>query len=97
MAQFDLYRLSDETLIVDLQTDLLPFYESRLVAPLRKRGDVAELSGLNPIVQFGEDVFIVRVQQMAAIAGASLHRPIGNFSHLRDEITRALDLLFHGF
>jgi hypothetical protein len=39
---------------------------------------------------------IVRQQQADAITSRLLRQPIGNAAHLRDEVTRGLDLLFHG-
>ena len=96
MPQFDLYRLSDDMLVKDVQTDLLPLDRSRIVAPLGRRGSVPELTGLNPVLRIGEQAYIVRLQQVAAIDGSLLRQPIGNAAHLRDAVTRGLDLLLHG-
>jgi toxin CcdB len=38
MPQFDLYRLRNGQLVVDLQTDLIGIEASRIVAPLRDAG-----------------------------------------------------------
>lgn len=96
MAQYDLFRMDDSLLVMDLQSDLLPFQQTRIVAPLRVRGTVAELSKLNPLLEFGETLYIIRLQQLASVNGALLRAPVGNGAQMRDEITRALDLLFHG-
>jgi toxin CcdB len=45
MPQFDLYRLRNGQLVVDLQTDLIGIEASRIVAPLRDAGAVPLFSG----------------------------------------------------
>ena len=49
MAQFDLYRLADGTLVVDLQTDLIGLEATRIVAPLREEGVYTVFPGVTPV------------------------------------------------
>lgn len=52
MAQFDVYRLGDDQLVVDLQTDLIGIDASRIVAPLRGAERYVAFPGLTPEVEF---------------------------------------------
>lgn len=96
MAQFDLYRLSGEQLVVDLQTDLIGIEASRIVAPLREAGRYAAFPGLTPSVEVDGLAWIVRVQELAAVPGSELGAPIGSLASHRDALKRALDILIDG-
>lgn len=96
MAQFDLYRLSGGQLVVDLQTDLIGIEASRIVAPLREEGRYVAFPGLTPSVEFDRTMWIVRVQELAAVPGAELREPVGSLSVHRDALKRALDILIDG-
>ena len=46
----------------------------------------------------GDDMdYVVLTQELAAVPRSSLRRTIGSLAEWRDEITRALDVLFIGF
>jgi len=96
MAQFDLYRLRGGPLVVDLQTDLIGIDASRIVAPLREAGRYAAFPGLTPTVEVDGTMWIVRVQELAAVPGAELHDLIGSLAEHRDALKRALDILIDG-
>lgn len=96
MAQFDVYRLVDGQLVVDLQTDLIGIGASRIIAPLRDAGRYAAFPGLTPLVQVAGQTWIVRVHEMAAIPGAELNAPIETLASERDALRRALDMLIDG-
>lgn len=96
MAQFDVFRLVSGQLVVDLQTDLIGIEASRVVAPLRAAGRYAAFPGLTPqVTLLGED-WIVRVQELAAVARAELGAPIASLAAHRDALKRALDILIDG-
>lgn len=97
MAQFDVFRLKNGMLVVDLQTDLIGMDASRMVAPLREAGRYAAFPGLTPMVEIDGTVWIVRVQEMAALPGAELRDIVTNLSAQRDVLKRAVDILFDGF
>ena len=97
MAQFDLYRLPEGTLVVDLQTDLIGLEASRIVAPLVEAQSVASLPKVDVPVRWDDRDWIVRVQQMAAVRGALLKRPVGSAEPARDELMNAVDILIRGF
>ncbi|MCZ8334625.1 MAG: CcdB family protein [Rhodobacteraceae bacterium] len=97
MAQFDVFRLRSGTLVVDLQTDLIGMEASRMVAPLREAGRYAAFPGLTPMVEIEGTVWIVRVQEMAALPGVELRDFVTSLGAQRDALKRAVDILFDGF
>ncbi len=97
MAQFDVYRLDDGMLVVDLQTDLIGLDATRLVAPLRPEGRYTSFPGLTPLAEIGGDTWIVRLQEMAAVPGSALRERVASIAHLRDDLKRGLDILIDGF
>ncbi len=96
MAQFDLYRLKDGLLVVDLQTDLIGIEASRIVAPLRAAGRYAGFPGLTPMVEVDAQIWIVRVPELAAVPAAELRNRVGSLAEHHDALKRALDILIYG-
>lgn len=96
MAQFDVFRLKNGMLVVDLQTDLIGIDVSRIVAPLREAGRHAAFPGLTPPVEIDGGSWIVRVQELAAVPGAELRDHVTNLAVHRDALKRALDILIDG-
>lgn len=97
VAQFDLYRLYGGQLVVDLQTDLIGIDASRIVAPLRDAGRYTRFPGLTPVVTFEDHSWVVRTQELAAVAQSELGEPIGSLRAHQDALKRALDILIDGF
>lgn len=96
MAQADLYRLSRDVRVVDLQSDLLGITASPVVAPLREAGTHAALPGLTLEVELDGVSYIVRVQDRAALPAAELRTRVGSLAAARDLLKRALDILRDG-
>lgn len=92
MAQFDVYRLDDGVLVVDLQTDLIGLDATRLVAPLRPEGRYTSFPALTPLVEVEGETWIVRLQEMAAVPGSVLRERIASIA-----LKRGLDILIDGF
>lgn len=82
--------------MVDLQTDLIGIASSRIAAPLRDKGRYATFPGLTPTVEVDGQVWIVRVQELAAVPAAELRNHVGTLVHHRDALKRALDILIDG-
>ena len=97
MAQFDVFRLADGLLVVDLQTDLIGLDATRIAAPLRDEGAYASFAGLTPIVVLDGRRWIVRLPELAAVPAAELRTRIGSIAERRDELKRGLDILIDGF
>jgi toxin CcdB len=96
MAQFDVFRLKGGMLVVDLQTDLIGIDASRIVAPLREAGKYVAFPGLTPMVEIDGTVWIVRLQELAAIPGTELRDWLTSLAAQRDALKRALDILIDG-
>lgn len=97
MAQFDVHRLADGLLVVDLQTDLIGLDASRIVAPLRDAARYAAFPGLTPVIEIEGRSFVAQVQDLAAVPAAVLGPRIGEASRHGDDLLRAVDILTHGF
>lgn len=97
MAQFDVYRLADGILVVDLQTDLVGLDATRIVAPLREEGRYANFPGLTPVVELEGRRWIVRLPQLSAVQAGELGTRIGSIAEARDALKRGLDILIDGF
>ncbi|MAU53301.1 MAG: plasmid maintenance protein CcdB [Roseovarius sp.] len=96
MAQFDVFRLGNGQLVVDLQTDLIGIDASRVVAPLRDADRYVAFPGLTPMVDLAGTAWIVRVQELAAVPGAELRDRVGSLAGHRDALKCALDILIDG-
>ncbi len=96
MAQYDVYRLPDGQLVVDLQTDLIGIEASRVVAPLRDPRRCAVFPDLTPQVEIGGHTWIVRMQELTAVPGAQLRTAVASLASEREALRRALDILSDG-
>lgn len=98
MAQFDVYRLEDGELILDLQTDLLGHFDSRIVVPLMppEAAPVAHRR-LNPTLTVDRVSYVMVTQFASAVDRRALPRPIANLTKDYDAIRAALDMIFLGF
>lgn len=99
MARFDLYPHPDgQGYLLDVQADLLADFNTRIVVPLLPREKAPEPArDLNPVFQIEETDHVMMTQLMAAVPTTILSQPTANLAVFRDDITRALDLVFQGF
>ncbi len=97
MTQFDIYRLRDGRHLVDLQTDLLDIHESRLVAPMVRLSPRLNVSLLTPRIDHDDRAWLAIVPQMAGVPARGLGQAVGSAAAFRDALSRAIDLLTHGF
>ena len=96
--QFDLYRDPAGGLLLILQNDAVDSLGTRIFAscvPADRRG-VTTLERLSVPFIFAEREFRVVVNLLGTARMSQLGMKVGNLSHLRDQITRALDLLYSG-
>jgi len=98
MAQFDVYMLAQSELVLDVQTDLLGQFESRIVVPLLppEQAPVAH-PRLNPPMLVDGQTYVMVTQFMIAIRRAELRKPIASLKDRYDAIRSALDMIFLGF
>lgn len=98
MARFDVCRLTDGTLVVDVQADLLEELRTRIVVPLIKFDEAPKPAKyLNPIFEIGEEQFVLKTEFLSAVDRALLSKPLMNLAPRHADITRALDMVFQGF
>jgi toxin CcdB len=99
MSRYDLYTLSgNEGFVLDVQSDLLSDIDTRVVVPLLPVGEAPPVAArLNPVFTVEGRDHVMVTQALAAVPGGELSTPCGNLSSHFDQITRALDMLFHGF
>jgi toxin CcdB len=98
MAQFDVYQLAGGELVVDIQTELLGDFRSRLVVPLMAPHDAPmRHPRLNPSFEISGEVLVLVPQFMIAVDRSELRRRVDSFDRHYDEIKSAYDMLFNGF
>ena len=99
MSKLDLYRVGrGRGYVIDLQTDFLESYSSRVVAPVVPLSDFrSPAKDLNPVVEIEGEPFVIQTHFLAATPVAALGKPVGRCDVPPEAVTRALDLLFQGY
>ena len=98
MARYDVYRLNDGGLVVDLQADLLDSLSTRVVAPLLPLdGSLKPASNLNPLFNVDGEKYMLGVQFLAAIPNRELQDYVCSLSSDEQIILKSIDMLFSGF
>lgn len=101
MAQFDLFknpRTGLYPLLLDVQADVLGRLATRVVVPLTtvKRYGARPMTRLNPVVAVRGVSYVLLFQELAAVPASALGERVGSLAEQRDELVRAVDLLFTG-
>lgn len=97
-AQFDLYVAPDRGLIVVLQNDQIEMLNTRVFAPCLPVGTGGiDFPRLTPGFYYAERHYRVMTHLLGVTRLRQLGTRVGSIAHLRDEITRAMDLLMTGF
>ena len=98
MARFCVHDMPGGGRVVDLQSDLLDWADTRVVAPLVPLDQSPPpVKHLNPLIVMEDGEFVLIVQSMAAVRTSSLGPVVGDLSGYQDAITRAVDMVFQGF
>jgi toxin CcdB len=99
MSEFALRRLRSGGLVVDVQSDLLEPFGTRVVIPLVALEHAPRAPRrLNPVFEVEGEPMILATHLLAAVAEGELSRPaLGSLASHRDAIRAALDMLFLGF
>lgn len=99
MAQYELFpNPAGGGYLLDVQSDLLEDLNVRAVVPLLRQADApVAASRLNPVFEIGGTAHVMMTQYIAAVPIRILSAPVGDLSARFDEVTSALDMLFHGF
>lgn len=97
MAQFEVYRAPDGTLVVDCQSDFLSSLPTRYVIPLYDRADAEwTFSRLTPQVSVNDQTYTLATPLGAAIDIEDLNSPVGSIAEDRYTILNAIDFLLSG-
>lgn len=99
MAEFELFGLkTGGGLVVDVQSDLLDPFETRVVVPLIAQALAPKAPArLNPVIEIEGGAMIFATHLLAALPRAELGPSRGSLHCHRDTIRAALDMLFLGF
>lgn len=98
MARFGVYRLPDDSLILDCQSDHVDHLGTRLVVPLLPPGDMpAALPSLHPCFDIDGERLMMATHLAGAVHARLLKQPVTMLHHHQDAIMRAFDMLLTGF
>ena len=99
MSRFQLYAGEGAAgYVIDLQSDFLNRYNTRIVAPVISEADYdGTAAGLNPVIDVGGQPHVVMTHLLAAVPAGALRKTVADYSSEGDRFTRALDLLFQGY
>lgn len=104
MAQFDVHRNTHAPsagsfpFLLNVQSDLLSGLASRMVVPLAKLEVVGSkpIKDLNPLFIVEGESLVMLTQEMAGIGLKQLGPAVCNLADQRQDIVRALDIVFSG-
>jgi toxin CcdB len=98
MARFDIYKGSHAaSLLLDIQSDLLDEFGSRVVVPLIPAEGVQSVSRLHPEFVINDKTYIMSTHLIFAIPVDRLGAKIGSLAQEDLVITSAVDKLFSGY
>jgi toxin CcdB len=98
--RFDIYATArgNTPYVMDVQSQFTEHPETRTVIPIMPEGKVPNrIAALHPLSDVLGVPHILVTHMVTSMVRRDLGRVIESFSEKRDEITRALDLLFTGF
>lgn len=96
MAQFDVYRLEQGSLVVDCQADLLDYLHSRFVIPLLSPDLVEAGANLNPRFDVNGEFVHLFPQGAATVSVSDLRGHVASLADHRFTILNAIELLLSG-
>ena len=97
MARFDVFRISDGTLVLDCQSNGLTHLNTRFVVPLWPPANAPlAASRMNPVLKIDGKDFVMVTQFAAAVALVQLREQVTTLSDSHFSILAALDFLIGG-
>jgi toxin CcdB len=98
MARFGVYRLPDDSLVLDCQSDYIDHVGTRLVVPLLPPEEMpSALPALHPCFDIDGERLMMATHLVGAVHARLLKQTILMLDHHEDAIKRALDMLLFGF
>ena len=97
MAQYEVFQLGTDR-VVDVQTDLMSGLQTRVVVPLSPVDSyIVSRARLTPTLRFEGESWIMVTPLLSVVPEGVLSTPVGSVADHSDDITAALDMVFHGF
>ncbi len=98
MAQFDYYRLSDGSLALDCQAEVLDYLTTRFAVPLWPENSAPDVAvRLNPKFLVDGESHAMVTQYAAVLPVSELTSKVGSLDAERYQIMAALDMLITGY
>ncbi|KAA9014292.1 CcdB family protein [Sphingobium limneticum] len=98
MARFGVYRLPDDSLVLDCQSDYVDHLGTRLVVPLLHPGTMpAALPALHPCFDIDGERLMMATHLAGAVHSRLLKNPVTMLHHHHHAIMRTIDTLLTGF
>jgi toxin CcdB len=101
MARLDVYAMPGRGgvgYVVDVQAELLSALATRTVVPLLPLANTpAPIKELNPVFDIDAGPHVMLTQSIATVPVRELRARVASLAHEQDAVTRALDILLHGF
>ena len=98
MARFDIYKGAQARgLLLDIQSDLLDEFGSRVVVPLLPAEGMQSVSRLHPEFVINDEHYVMSTHLIFAIPVDRLGAKIGSLAHDDLVIMSAVDKLFSGY
>lgn len=96
MRQFDIVELSDRTLAIVLQSDLLDELESRVVAPLAREPSGIPASRMHLKFRIGRRDYVLLPERMGGVIKSEIKRVVQSAKDREWELRRAVEIVFVG-
>ena len=105
MAGFDVYpnpgaHASTTPNLLDVQSDLFDALHSRVVIPLRSLARFAKVNlptRLKPVLQVDGKDYLLETPKMGSVPKRILTASVACLADEQDQITGAMDFVFHGY
>ena len=98
MARFDVYKSGNARgLLLDIQSDLLDEFGSRVVVPLLPAEDMQSVSRLHPVFVINDERYIMSTHLIFAIPVDRLGAKIGSLAQEDLVITSAVEKQLSGY
>jgi toxin CcdB len=98
MARFDVHRLPEGTLVLDIQADLLSDFRTRVVVPLLPVSMTPRsLERLHPVFEIDGQDHVMASHLAGAVPSAELDPPMTSLADQHEAIMAAIDMLVTGY
>lgn len=98
MARFDVHRLPEGPLVLDIQADLLSDFKTRVVAPLLPAASAPRsLERLHPLFEVDGRDYVMASHLIATVNLRELGPPVASLADRHEIIMTVIDMLVTGY